>query len=99
MSNIYDGADCCKILTKDIFSYLEVKNIILLNKNVDITIHSSELQVHIWTSAVNGLSCIKVSHDIPNIIVQWEMLSRSALKLYKGLVVLLEQSNLYILLL
>ena len=43
------------MLTMGIFNYSEVKNIISVNNNDNISIYSLELQVHIWTSAVNGL--------------------------------------------
>ena len=41
---MYVAADCCKMLTEDIVNYSEVKNIILVNNNVDI-ISIYELQV------------------------------------------------------
>ena len=52
----YFDANCCKMSAIGIFSYSEIKNIILINNNVDISTYSSEPQVHIWTWAVNGLN-------------------------------------------
>ena len=43
----------------DIFNYSEVKNIISVNSNFNISIYSSELQAHIiYTPSLNGLMLI-----------------------------------------
>ena len=55
MYNIYGGADSSKMLTEGISTCPEVKNIVLLNNNVNISMFSSELQVYTRTSVVNGL--------------------------------------------
>ena len=43
MYNMYVGTDCSKLLTMGIVDYSEVKNIISVNNNVNISIYSSEL--------------------------------------------------------
>ena len=53
--NIYVGADCSKILTMIIVRKSDVKNIISVSNNIIISEYLSKLQVHMWTSAVNGL--------------------------------------------
>ena len=55
MYHTYDGANCSKILTNGISNNPKIKNIISLNRNLNIPRYSFELLVHIWTSAVNGL--------------------------------------------
>ena len=44
---MYVGADCSKMLAMSIFNYSEVKSVISVNNNVNISIYSSELQVQI----------------------------------------------------
>ena len=43
------------MLTEGISNCPEVKNIVLLNNNANISMFSSELQVHTRSSVVNGL--------------------------------------------
>ena len=54
----YAVADCSKMLTMGIDSSSEAKNPISVNNYVTISVYSSELQVHICTSAMNSLSFI-----------------------------------------